>query len=246
MKGLFAFALLSVASTASARTFTVRNNCDFTVWPGMYTDPTAGPSRPDFATGWEAAPNTQVSFSVPNDWKAGRIWGRLECDFSTDPGPNSCASGGCNGGLECAADGGTGVPPVTLAEWTLQGAGNLDNYDVSIVDGANIPMAVTNNVNCPVADCPVDLNANCPAELASPAGCRSACFANLDENPQDSPNCCTGSHNTEDTCPSSGVQFYSYFKDACPNAYVYAYDDASALRTCDSGLNADYTLTFCP
>ncbi|EEB99846.1 hypothetical protein MPER_00369 [Moniliophthora perniciosa FA553] len=76
MKGLFAFALLSVASTASARTFTVRNNCDFTVWPGMYTDPTAGPSRPDFATGWEAAPNTQVSFSVPNDWKAGRIWVR--------------------------------------------------------------------------------------------------------------------------------------------------------------------------
>src|SRR5882757_9405364 len=27
----------------------------------------------------------------------------------------------------------------------------------------------------------------------------------------DSASCCTGSHNTNATCPSSGVQFYSYF-----------------------------------
>lgn len=34
----------------------------------------------------------------------------------------------------------------------------------------------------------------------------------------------------------------------CPNAYAYAFDESSgtALWTCDSGLNADYTLTFCP
>jgi outer membrane protein assembly factor BamB len=34
----------------------------------------------------------------------------------------------------------------------------------------------------------------------------------------------------------------------CPNSYVYAFDESSgtALWTCDSGLNADYTLTFCP
>lgn len=34
----------------------------------------------------------------------------------------------------------------------------------------------------------------------------------------------------------------------CPNAYAYAYDESSntALWTCDSSLNADYTLTFCP
>ncbi|EEB92123.1 hypothetical protein MPER_09417, partial [Moniliophthora perniciosa FA553] len=85
---------------------------------------------------------------------------------------------------------------------------------VSLVDGFNIPMAITNNVDCPVADCPVDLNANYtnaresagPAELASDA------------------------------------------EGACPNSYAYAYDESSntALWTCDSSLNADYTLTFCP
>ena len=68
-----------------------------------------------------------------------------------------------------------------------------------------------------------------------------------DENAENSANCCTGSHNTADTCPTSGVQFYDYFKKKCPNAYAYAYDEKSgALKTCDSGKLADYTLTFCP
>ena len=37
-------------------------------------------------------------------------------------------------------------------------------------------------------------------------------------------------------------------EDNCPNSYVYAYDESSgtALWTCDSGLAADYTITFCP
>ena len=37
-------------------------------------------------------------------------------------------------------------------------------------------------------------------------------------------------------------------EDGCPNSYAYAYDESSgtALWTCNSGLNADYTVTFCP
>jgi len=72
--------------------------------------------------------------------------------------------------------------------------------------------------------------------------------ANLDGNQQNSANCCSGSHNTPQTCPPSGVQYYSYFKGKCPKSYVYAYDESSgtALFTCDSAKNADYTLTFCP
>jgi len=27
--------------------------------------------------------------------------GRRDCDFSVNPGPNSCVDGGCNGGLVC-------------------------------------------------------------------------------------------------------------------------------------------------
>jgi len=33
----------------------------------------------------------------------------------------------------------------------------------------------------------------------------------LARNTADSANCCTGSHNTANTCPTSGVQYYSYF-----------------------------------
>lgn len=32
-----------------------------------------------------------------------------------------------------------GVPPATLAEFTLSGDGNTDFYDISIVDGYNLP-----------------------------------------------------------------------------------------------------------
>jgi hypothetical protein len=64
----------------------------------------------------------------------------------------------------------------------------------------------------------------------------------------DSGNCCSGSHSTAAACPPSGVQFYAFFKQACPSSYAYAYDESSntALWTFDSRLLADYTLTFCP
>ena len=101
-----------------------------------------------------------------------------------------------------------------------------------------------------------------------PVGCKSACAANLDGDPTNSANCCSGSFNLAATCPPSGVQFYDYFSEStaeyccvgfsndlttcaegnCPNSYAYAFDESSgtALWTCDSALNADYTLTFCP
>ncbi|KAL4242727.1 Thaumatin family protein [Abortiporus biennis] len=236
------------------RTFTVLNACPFTIWPAMFTDLNAGQAVPNFPTGWQADPLTSVTFDVPDNWKAGRIWGRRDCDFTLAPAP-TCLSGWCNGGLLCDPHTGTGVPPASVAEWTLQGDGNRDFYDVSLVDGFNLPMRITNSAGCPVADCPVDLGPSCPASLKGPldstgfpVGCKSACAANLDGNPTNSPNCCSGSFDTAATCPPSGVQFYSFFKGNCPNAYAYAFDESSgtALWTCDSGLNADYTLTFCP
>ncbi|KAG7087055.1 hypothetical protein E1B28_013033 [Marasmius oreades] len=240
------------AATGNARVFTVMNNCPYTIWPALYTDPGVGPSKPNQSTGWEAPSGSSVIFTVPDDWKSGRIWGRTSCNFDTNPGPTSCVTGGCIGGMECTQP---GVPPTSLAEWTLRGDGNRDFYDVSLVDGSNLPMSITNTAGCPVAECPVDLNTNCPAALRGPsapdgnnAGCKSACFANLDGNPTDSANCCSGSHNTPATCPNSGVQFYDYFKTQCKNSYAYAFDESSntALWTCDSGLKAGYTLTFCP
>ncbi|KAI0772744.1 Osmotin thaumatin-like protein [Trametes elegans] len=258
MKGFVATTVaLALAAKASARTFTVYNNCPFTIWPAIFTDLHVGTAKPDHSTGWEQGAYQSVSFNVPNNWAAGRIWldqARRDCDFSVNPGPNSCLDGGCNGGLECDPNTGTGVPPATVAEFTLSASNGVDWYDVSLVDGYNLPVRIDNNKGCHVADCPVDLGPNCPSELKGPfdssgfpVGCKSACQAGLGD-PVNNPNCCTGTHNTAATCPPSGVAYYDYFKGNCPNAYAYAYDESSgtALWTCDSGLQADYTVTFCP
>ncbi|KAF7291160.1 Osmotin, thaumatin-like protein [Mycena indigotica] len=249
-----AFLSLATASVVAARTFTVKNNCGFTIWPAMFTDLNAGSAAPEQTTGWEAPAGHSVSFGVPDNWTAGRIWGRTDCDFSVNPGPTSCSTGGCNDGLVCNINNGTGVPPATVAEFTLSGGGTTDNYDVSLVDGSNLPVEITNNVGCPIPSCPVDLNPNCPSELqhrnanGNVVGCLTACAANLDGNQADSPNCCSGSHNQPETCPPEGVTDYSYFKGNCPNSYAYAFDEGSgtALWYCDSNLRADYTVTFCP
>ncbi|KAH9927973.1 Osmotin thaumatin-like protein [Epithele typhae] len=250
------FVALAVAVTsASARTFTVYNNCPFTIWPALFTDLNVAPNVPNQPGGWVQGQYQAVSFYVPDNWQAGRIWARRNCDFSSNPGPNSCLDGGCNGGLVCDPHTGTGVPPATVAEFTLQGAGFQDWYDVSLVDGYNLPMSITNNKGCHLANCGVDLGPNCPEPLKGPfdasgfpVGCKTACKAGLAPDPRNDPYCCTGSHDTAATCPPSGVLYYDYFKGNCPNSYAYAYDESSgtALWTCDSNLAADYTVTFCP
>jgi hypothetical protein len=67
---------------------------------------------------------------------------------------------GCNGGLLCDARTGTGKPPATLAEFTLGASDGSDWYDVSLVDGYNLPMRINPTQGCPVADCAVDLGPN--------------------------------------------------------------------------------------
>ncbi|KAJ7823306.1 thaumatin-like protein [Mycena olivaceomarginata] len=249
----FLVSFLAMATTVIAdRTMTVYNACPFTVWPALFT---SSGGRPSQATGWAAPSFTKVSFNVPRDWE-GRVWGRRNCDFSKNPGPSSCLVGGCNGGLECDTKTGTGVPPATLAEFKFNGAGNKDFYDVSLVDGYNLPMRIDNNVGCGIPSCPVDLGPNCPDGQKGPfdpsgfpVGCKSACTVDaLNGRAGDSPNCCSGSHNTPATCPASGVTNYRYFKDNCRDAYAFAYDEPSgtALWTCPSDRNAEYTITFCP
>ncbi|QRV96038.1 pathogenesis-related protein PR5K (thaumatin family) [Ceratobasidium sp. AG-Ba] len=100
-----------------------------------------------------------------------------------------------------------------------------------------------------------DLGPNCPAPLKEPfdstgfpLGCKSACVANLDGNQANSKNCCSGQYSTPATCPPSGVQCYSYFKNVCPKSYVYAYAESSGttLWTCPSSKKANCTPIFCP
>ncbi|GAA5847242.1 hypothetical protein JCM3766R1_005556 [Sporobolomyces carnicolor] len=242
-------ALAQLSCLVSARTITVKNNCRETIWPAIFT---SSGTAPEHSTGWSANKGTQVKVEIADDW-SGRIWARTGCKFKQgETLPTSCETGGCNGGLECSKSSGTGVPPATLAEFTF--TPSLDWYDISNVDGSNLAVSIANNRGCPAPKCRTNLNKDCPAALShvnakgQVVGCLTSCAANLDGNPTNSRNCCSGSFDRPETCPSSGVAHYKFFKDACPDAYAYAYDESSksALWTCDASKKADYTITFCP
>jgi hypothetical protein len=112
------------------------------------------------------------------------------------------------------------------------------SYDVSLVDGYNLPVSVSAVPGTGAADpsrCARDVNAACPPELQVTAGgkaaavvaCKSACLAfGLDAF------YCRGS------------VYSRLFKDACPAYYSYAYDTTAATA---SGCRArEYVITFCP
>ncbi|KAL6846034.1 hypothetical protein ACP4OV_023482 [Aristida adscensionis] len=235
--------LLGSLSGALCTTFTLTNSCGYTVWPGLLSS--AG-SPPLSTTGFELATGESRAVDAPAAW-SGRIWGRTLCAADPGSGRFACATGDCGSGtVECA--GGGAAPPASLVEFTLNGAGNSDFYDVSLVDGSNLPLVVSPQGgagdSCAATGCAADLNGPCPGDLkvvgADGAGiaCKSACGAY--GRPED---CCSGDHNTPATCqPSASSQF---FKNACPRAYSYAYDDATSTFTCTSG-TANYLITFCP
>lgn len=172
---------------------------------------------------------------------SGRFWGRTGCNF--DPsGQGSCTTGDCGSGqIECNGAGAN--PPATLAEFTLgSDSATQDFYDVSLVDGYNLPMVViarqSGSGKCHPTGCVIDINRRCPTELRVGNGeaCRSACEAF--GKPEF---CCSGEYSTPNTCQPS--EYSEMFKTACPRSYSYAYDDATSTFTCTG---ADYEITFCP
>ncbi|XP_044488478.1 thaumatin-like protein 1 [Mangifera indica] len=226
--------LLATSRGVSAATFTFVNRCDYTIWPGILAN--AGSPRLD-STGFELPKDSSRSFLAPSGW-SGRFWARTGCNFGGS-GAGSCSTGDCGSGqVECNGLG--AAPPATLAEFTL-GSGGQDFYDVSLVDGYNVPMLVETSGGsglCASTGCSTDLNQQCPAELRVGEGdaCKSACEA------FGSPEyCCSGAFNTPASCKPS--VYSEMFKSACPKSYSYAYDDATSTFTCSE---ADYTVTFCP
>ncbi|XP_060198116.1 pathogenesis-related thaumatin-like protein 3.5 isoform X2 [Lycium barbarum] len=185
--------------------------------------------------GFTLKPGQSMVFTAPVGFQ-GRIWGRTGCNFDKN-GKGSCQTGDCGPSLKCS---GTGKTPASLAEFTLA---SLDFYDVSLVDGFNVPICVTplnGKGNCSVAGCNGDLRDNCPKELAvkkngKVIACRSACDVfNTDEY------CCRGNYGNPTTCQPT---FYSKkFKEVCPTAYSYAYDDPTSIFTCSG---TDYVIGFC-
>ncbi|XP_059453296.1 pathogenesis-related thaumatin-like protein 3.5 [Corylus avellana] len=231
--------LLSLGSIASAAVFTINNQCIYTVWPGIFSQNGLNLG----GGGFSLASGQSVQLTVQPGW-SGRLWARTRCNFSSS-GNGRCITGDCRGSLRCAL---SGEPPATLAEFTLSTdpRDGIDFYDVSLVDGYNVGMLIVpigGTGDCQYAGCTADLNGDCPKELqvtdsnsGSVVACKSACTAfNTPEF------CCTGNHSMPETC--TPTHYSRVFKNACPNAYSYAYDDASSIHTC-SGSN--YVITFCP
>ncbi|MED6182108.1 hypothetical protein PIB30_025660 [Stylosanthes scabra] len=218
---------------------TITNNCGYTVWPGSQ----ANQGSPQLSkTGFELASQKSESIDVPAKW-SGKFWARTGC--SNNNGVFSCATADCGNHVEC---GGAGeATPASLMEFTVDTNGDHDTYDVSNVDGFNIPSSITpqgGTGTCKVASCPANINAACPSDLqfkgsdGSVVGCKSACVAY--GKPE---YCCSApDHNKPETCPPSN--YSKFFSKQCPNAYSYAYDDNKGTFTCSKP--TAYAIKLCP
>ncbi|XP_058098893.1 thaumatin-like protein 1b isoform X2 [Magnolia sinica] len=235
-EGININSLVLFYSGVLSASFTITNNCTYTVWPGASTQRGEAPSP----TGFVLQRGESKALSIPNGWN-GRFWGRTHC--SVDPlGNFVCGTGDCGSGkLECNDN---AARPVTLVEFALNGFAGLDFYDVSLVDGFNLPVLVVpqgGNGSCRSTGCVGDLNAACPSELRVPVAggnetmaCRSAC--QTFGGPQ---HCCGRIYGTNCTTTS----YSRFFKEACPRAYNNQYDDTNTTFTCPS---TAYVITFCP
>ncbi|CAA0822808.1 THAUMATIN-LIKE PROTEIN 1, partial [Striga hermonthica] len=206
---------LSMLQGGLGTTFTFVSRCDYTVWPGILSS--AGSSDLS-STGFQLEPGSTRSFLARSYW-SGRFWGRTGCSFDPSTGQGSCVTGDCGSNrIDC--DGAGATPPATLVEFTIGSGGAQDFYDVSLVDGYNLPVMVEASGGS--IWCAADLNRICPKELRAGGGraCRSACEAfRRDEY------CCSGAYGSPASCRPS--VYSEVFKNACPRSYSYAYDDAT-------------------
>lgn len=138
----------------------VTNKCADTIWPGVSEN--NGLSN----DGFELASGDSRKVSISSTWK-GRIWGRTNCTFPNGNSlPGACLTGEC-GAMKCVQ---AGNPPATLAEFDMSGAGDQAYYDISLVDGYNLPMAIVLVPNGVPALSNVKLNQKNPACVGSVNG----------------------------------------------------------------------------
>ncbi|CAN4123004.1 unnamed protein product [Withania somnifera] len=165
-----------------------------------------------------------------------------KCDYNIWPGilPNAGSENLDSTGFMLAPGDSRVFQPPQQWSGRIWGA-KQDFYDVSLVDGYNLPtaiQAVGGSGSCDTTGCVKDLNRMCPNELRVGDGqaCMSACEAF--GTPE---YCCSGAYGSPSTCTPS--RYSAIFKNVCPKSYSYAYDDATSTFTCTG---ADYMIIFCP
>lgn len=206
---------------ADAVTFEIENQCPYTVWAAAIP-----------GGGQQLNPTQSWSFNVSSG--LGRVWGRTGCIFDAS-GRGRCLTGDCGGLLQCK---GSGTPPNTLIEYTFDLISNQDIFDISLVDGFNLPLdfipVSSATLTCRGSlRCVGDIKRQCPNELRVPGGCNNACGVF-----RSGTYCCTGESS------NCGPTIYSrFFKQRCPAAFSYPLDDHSSF-SCPAGAN--YKVVFCP
>lgn len=220
--------LLKIASLAalvcvsSAANINVKNNCAFDIAAIKLDNGGGAPANKHVAKGQTA------TFTVAEKW-SGRVSARkLPCN-----------------GPQCTTPEGT-TNPASLAEINLKENSGKDTYDISLVDGYNLPLSIV-PINPkkaggdPSKDCGVPKCATlpkCPAGYNVPqyGACQSQCSKTNDDK-----YCCRGAFADRGKCVTSKVSDAT--KKACPDAYSYAYDDATSTYSCKA---TGYTVVFCP
>lgn len=226
--------------TTGHRQVTFVNNVNQTVWVAS-GEQTRQPALP--VSGWVLPAGQSVTVSVPDKWN-GRFWGRTGCSFDAS-GKGHCQTGDCAGLFQCKQ---YGQIPATLAEFNFNSWQNLDFYDVSMVDGSNLPMYVNiaagttkdpiSSTGCAESGC--TRSVDCPAELKTTGGgCGSACSVLGGDQ-----YCCRGRWAPRSACDPTKwpVNYAAVFKKAEPFAYSYVDDDATSTFTCAG--ECGYRITF--
>ncbi|KAI8991913.1 THO complex subunit 1 transcription elongation factor-domain-containing protein [Mycotypha africana] len=233
--------LLSILSLfigpSASRQITVDNRCHHAIHVGYQTN---GAGDPQILPSLK--PGEAINLQFKPDW-SGRVWARPPCDK----------------GDECTRVA-SAKDPASLAEFNFFDNNNqvsvaagidTDYYDVSFVDGFNLPIRVEpvvdskfrNGYYCTRTEC-TELP-SCPEDLqvldsqGRIVGCESACSKYGTEQ-----YCCTGDFGTAETCLNSVNPFATVVEQQCPNVYSFAYDDATSMYTCNQALL--YQVTFCP
>lgn len=132
------------------------------------------------------------TISLTADSTDSRFWGCTGCVF-----PMSCTTGVCENVQNI-------TPPVTMVEYSVNEAENVDFYKISLIGGFNIPISFKpSNPKCQTIACSSDITANCPAELKASGACMSACTVY-----NTSRYCCTGDYSGNNCCPTNYSRFF--------------------------------------
>jgi hypothetical protein len=204
-------AAVPVGDQTGARRLIIENHCTYTVWADalpMSTMPNGVPLKVESGQAFQ--------LTWPQSGWSGRIWGRTRCTPAAD---GSIPFGNCVADAFIAN---------SLIELTM---GAPDFYDVSLVDGFNVPIGIivtghdlntADIYSCGSPVCAKDLLRDCPA-------------AQQDNDATGNVVACRNKMNLGDVT--------RWFKARCPTSSTYPSYDTGSFKC--AGFPS-YTVSFCP